>query len=262
MSLIDDALKRAQAAQGEPGRPAGPPNSPMPLPDSGRTRRRRTTQILLLAAIAIGVLAGLYALLRPRAAEVASERAATETPPAATPYAGTVIEGAPPSGKPASEPGREAARIPPDIVEVVVPPPVRAEGSALPPSAAPDAPPPARVPEAPMPRELPAIARVDPPSLMVASGSPAIVRSEEPRVAGGRPPAVVRGRNYVREVALPSGGRLSLDGIVYSEENPAAVINGRVVRTGSFIEGFEVVRIRSDRVELRDEETTLVILLK
>lgn len=260
MSLIDDALKRAQAVQGEPGRVDGPPNSPVPLPDTGRARRRRTTQILLMAAIAIGIMAGLYALLRPRPAEVAPEPAATELPPAATPYAGTAIESAPPAEKPASEPGREAEHV--LDTEVVVPPPVRAESSALPPSAATEYTPPARVPEPPMPRELPAIARVDPPSPMIASGSPAIVRSEEPRVPGGRPPAVARGRNYVREVALPSGGRLSLDGIVYSEENPAAVINGRVVRTGSFVEGFEVVRIRADRVELRDEETTIVILLK
>lgn len=261
MSLIDDALKRAQAAQGEPSRPDGSPRAPVPLPDTGRARRRRTTQILLLAAIAIGIMAGLFALLRPRPAEVAPERAATEPPSAATPSAGIVVGSAPPSEKPASQPGREAPRI--TAPDVTVPPPVRAESSApRPPSEAPEAAPPARAPEAPMRRELPAIARVEPPAPMVASGSPAIVRSEEPRVAGGRQPAVARGRNYVREVTLPSGGRLSLDGIVYSEENPAAVINGRVVRTGSFVEGFEVVRIRSDRVELRDEETTLVILLK
>ena len=86
---------------------------------------------------------------------------------------------------------------------------------------------------------------------------PSVTSIEEPRT---RSPA--RGRSFVREGLLSSGGRIVLDGIVYSEDHPAAVINGRVVSTGSFVDGAEVLRIRPDRVELKDGSATIVVSLR
>ncbi|MBC8646555.1 MAG: hypothetical protein H7X85_05300 [Thermoanaerobaculia bacterium] len=165
--------------------------------------------------------------------------------------------------------GRTTPRLPPDIsMEVFVPPPVYESRETVAKSPqggepAPVPPAPAPVPVtrdlAPPPRETGiSVTRVSPPSPpMVASGSPMIVRAEEARPA---PPA--RGRSFVREGTTPSGARLTLDGIVYSDASPAAVVNGRVVSVGSFVEGCEVVRIRPDRVELEDRGSTIVLLLK
>lgn len=177
-------------------------------------------------------------------------------------------------------------RRPPDIsLEVFVPPPAAdpretfsksppAEEPAAPPAAA--APPPAPAPvlrevSDPAPRESGvSVTRIEPPGPpMVASGSPMIVRSEqalpfeEPQPSqGARPSPPARARSYVGAATAPSGARLTLDGIVYSDENPAAVVNGRVVSVGSFVDGCEVVRIRPDRVELDDGGSRIVLLLK
>jgi hypothetical protein len=264
MSLIDDALRRAQSAQSEPDRKEGMAASPMPLPDAGRARRRRLILSLAGTAIAGGIIALLFALISRGPGAEPREEASAELPssvPTSVPArTGRVAS----SGKPEAQ----TAPGPPDISVsdvVVPPPPSRAERSAPSAQSAQSAPPDAApVPVAPgaesqlRVRELPPTVRYDPSAPMaVASGSPAIVRSEEARSR----PAAPRARSYVRETVLPSGGRLTLDGIVFSE-NPAAVINGRVVRPGSFVEGFEVVGIQADRVELRDGATAIVLLLK
>jgi hypothetical protein len=66
----------------------------------------------------------------------------------------------------------------------------------------------------------------------------------------------------VREAKLPGGAKLSLGGIAYSETQPAAVINGQVVGPGQVIGDFTVVRIESQRVELRGRGMTLYLGLK
>lgn len=45
----------------------------------------------------------------------------------------------------------------------------------------------------------------------------------------------------------------SLNGVIRSEDNPVAVINGTAVREGDALAGAEVVQIFSDRVRLRAE---------
>jgi hypothetical protein len=62
VSLIDDALKRAQAAgEGEAARPAGRPWIPTPLPDPGIARRRALLQRMgIAAALAVAVVAAVW----------------------------------------------------------------------------------------------------------------------------------------------------------------------------------------------------------
>mgnify|MGYP001448666258 CR=1 FL=1 len=49
-------------------------------------------------------------------------------------------------------------------------------------------------------------------------------------------------------------GSLKVTGIMYNEENPAAFINGKIVREGDIIRGYTVSCIEKDCVELRKGE--------
>ena len=78
----------------------------------------------------------------------------------------------------------------------------------------------------------------------MSSAAPGIAdRRERPASEHGR-------KTYVREAPGVSGGRVELDGIVYSEANPIAVINGRPVRPGAVVGGYTVLEIREDGVVL------------
>ena len=88
MSLIDDALKRAQAAgEGEAARPTSRPWIPTPLPDPGIARRRALLRWLgIAAAIAIVAAVGVWLLRRELSAPLplpAGEGRGTGRPAAA-----------------------------------------------------------------------------------------------------------------------------------------------------------------------------------
>jgi hypothetical protein len=273
VSLIDDALKRAQSAQGASA--AGPARSghtPLPLPDARRGQRRRLGRYALFILVPLAAAAAVLLVVRRPEEERLSEPAALALPAPAATARPEPAEAAGITTRPAPEISREVFVPPPaeprETAAQSPPPPV--EEPAAPPMAPPPAPPPAaREVSDPAPRQSGvSVTRIEPPGpSMVASGSPMIVRAEEPpppsRSQEARPgPPAARGRSYVREATAPSGARLTLDGIVFSAESPAAVINGRVVSVGSFVEGCEVVRIRPDRVELDDRGTSIVLLLK
>ena len=75
MSLIDDALKRAQAAdEAASGKPAERPWIPTPMPDAGLARRRAMTRGLAIAAAVAAVAVASFFVLR---------RAASSGPPVA-----------------------------------------------------------------------------------------------------------------------------------------------------------------------------------
>ncbi|HEY1435031.1 MAG TPA: hypothetical protein VGG65_06625, partial [Thermoanaerobaculia bacterium] len=70
------------------------------------------------------------------------------------------------------------------------------------------------------------------------------------------------GRNYVGSLALPGGGRLELGGIVWSETEPRALLNDRIVGTGAYVEGYTVVKIEEDRVVLEKDGATISLSVK
>ena len=63
-------------------------------------------------------------------------------------------------------------------------------------------------------------------------------------------------------MTLPGGPKIALEGIVFSETNPVALINGKVLPPGGVVEEFTIVSIKPDRVELNGRGVTIVVTLK
>lgn len=221
MSLIDDALKRAQAAHQEERRkdaPA-PPWTPAPLPDRRRGLRARPYVLAgaFLAVLGVGAFLALNRPPRTRDARIPAGPA-----PAASPRA----------------PESAASTLPDITSEVIVEPPPRAAAPA-PSGAAPGLAP-----------------KVSPRAAAAATPAAAAPLAERPARAARD------AKTFVGEVPLPGGGKIELGGIVFSEENPTALINGRVLAAGAFVEGFEVTQIKPDRVELTGNGNTITVILK
>jgi hypothetical protein len=217
MSLIDEALKRAEGA---PGRSTGPdrqrPWSHAPLPDAGRAARRLALRTAALAAAL--ALAGAVALILSRSAPDAGAKPPSQLPARPSPVAPTPVV----------------------LAEVSVPPPARgveesrtkARRQEQPAAHAAPSPQPAASPAAP----VPAVAD---------------------RAAGP-----VSGRTYTGSVTLPGGAKLELEGIVYSDTNATAVVNGRIVGEGAVIEGFTVSGIEETRVTFSGNGLTFFLVVR
>ena len=81
--------------------------------------------------------------------------------------------------------------------------------------------------------------------------------------AENKPPrGVADGKTYAGEVTLPDGPKIELEGIVFSETNPVALINGKVLPPGGVVEEFTIVSIKPDRVELTGHGVTIFLALK
>lgn len=161
-----------------------------------------------------------------------------------------------------------------------IPPPVSA------PTATPrPAPPRAAVLESEVPRE-PTPAPDEPAPLFILSNASASPTIESPKPARSRsameeplPPPVTdsgapadSGNRPARPSApsspsprqvftLPSGATIELGGIVYSEDDPLALLNGRVRRVGDSVEGCDVIAIGPNSVELLRGKEKIVLRL-
>lgn len=230
MSLIDDALKRAQAADEAAARSVERPWIPTPMPDPAIARRRALARGLGIFAVAAAVAgAGVWVALR-----VVPESASRPTGGGRAPTTPAAAVVPPPSPTP------DAVAV---ATPIVVPPPVR----VAPEGAASLLPRPAR----PARPTMPAEAAAAPPAAEVLAAQPA----RPSRDAAG-------GRTYAGAATLPGGGRIELGGIVWSETEPRALVNDRVVGTGSYVEGWSVTRIDEDRVVLEKDGATLTITVK
>jgi hypothetical protein len=243
MSLIDEALKRAQAKHQEEPRRVGDAEAwvPTPMPDPARHRRRRLAA-LLAAAVVVVLAAGAAYLLFGR-------RPAPDRRPAAKE-----------SSSPAASPAPEVTFLPEAVVE---PPRVADAGPGAPERARP----PGRSAEAsaagsrPAEPERPAAAAA-PPDLPPAEG-PQARRDLLP--SGNARGARADVRTFTGEAVLADGVMIELGGIVYSEEKPVALLNGKVLGPDAFLLGYRIVRIDPDRVELadaNDERSRIVIVLR
>jgi hypothetical protein len=69
----------------------------------------------------------------------------------------------------------------------------------------------------------------------------------------------VDGRVYVGEVPIPGGGSVKLNGIAFSQDQPVAVLDGRLMGPGEIVGGFTLVAIESGRVKLQGHGATVYL---
>jgi hypothetical protein len=224
VSLIDEALKRAQAAQGGEKRPeaAQRPWTPAPLPDPRRSRGRKTIRAAFLVAFTALASFGAFLLLR-RAPDKTTAVLPAPTAPAALPEASSSAK-ATENGSPKDGGEKTAVNAPESR-------PTRAPRMA-------------------------AATPVSPGPFSSVQGFPPAT------VAPDRPTALVDGKTYFGSITLPGGTRIELGGIVSSESNATALVNGKIVGAGAYVDGFTVIRIEEGRIELQGNGLTIFLALR
>jgi hypothetical protein len=196
------------------------------MPDAGLARRRRLLRWLVIGVAAAVVAAAVLFVVRPRPR--------LESEPA-------------PTGEAAADPKPALA---PETASpaAVVPVPVPATATASGPPGAPTG----------IPR-----------SSTEASARKPEKAVEPERAAEVRPPPspprsrpIADGESFAGAVALPDGERIELGGIVYSETDPRALLNDRILGVGAYVNGFTVGAIAPDRVALEKDGLTIYLVLK
>ena len=229
MSLIDEALRRArqQAAHQDATKRNDAYRHVPVLPPMASRRSSGLRPALIGAAVALLVVAGV-------ALGIYLGRGSSPEPQA------RISEAAPPAPVPAPEPQRPVTVVEqtPEPEPTPVPKP---EPTPAPVVVAPTPAPPAPEPE-PSPEPLPTPTPAPPP---------------EPA-----PTPVPEVRTYVREIPLPEGGSLRLNGIAFSAAQPVALINDKVLAKGESYEGFMVTDIQANLVELRINGAIVRVTLK
>jgi hypothetical protein len=260
MSLISDALKRArQEAARQDSLRQGVPYA-MGVADPPV---RRAPWISLLAGLGAGCIlaAAVFALaffagwgpfhkptVETRTAEIPT--AATPQPPVTEPVsAPAALPAVPPQEQAAPAPAPKPAPEPPSVVEERRPaPPVETPPVVIrrtPPEVVPTTPAPVAEVERPAPAPVP------------AAPTPTV-----PAAPAGNSGELTEGQVYTGEVPVPGGGSLKLNGIVFSQDHPIAVLDGRVMGPGESVQGFTVVAIESGRVKLQGHGTTVYLAPK
>jgi hypothetical protein len=264
MSLISDALKKArQEAARQDSLRQGMPYAIGVADAPVRRAPRISLQAglgagCLLAAVvfAVAFFAGWGPFHKPVAAtQVAAAPAApipTAVPVAQMP-APAALPSAPPEtpqsspapAKPVPETPRQTDEPgPAPRIETPSPPPV-------PRKAAPET-----APAAPAPTSTPAPAAEAPESVAAAPSPPP---AAAPATGSG---GLVDGQTYAGEVPVPGGGSVKLNGIVFSSDQPIAVLDGRVMGPGEVVQGFTILAIESGRVKLQGHGATVYLSSK
>lgn len=216
MSLIDEALKRAQSAgEGGAAQPGERPWSPPPMPDAGRARGVKLRRVAGAALLTVAAAGAAYLALRREPPAASNSPAQPVTRPLAPTSAPVAVDAAPTAFP----------------VSVVPTPPISRASAAV-------------------------LER----SLEEGTGGPEAAAAVE--VPAPRPQRLVSGKTYAGSVALAEGARIELGGIVWSETAPRALLNDRVLGVGAYVEGFTVVSIETERVELRKDDLTIFLSVK
>lgn len=231
MSLIDEALRRARqeaARQDAVKRDEAYRHVPV-LPPMASRRRPGFPPALIGAAVALLVVAGI-------ALGIYLGRGSSPEP---RPQARIAEAPAAPAPTPEPPPQRPVA-----VTEEI-------------PEETPE-PEPTPVPK-PEPTPAPVVVAPPEPEPTPAPAAPEPVPTPEPTPAPTPAPEI---RTYVREIPLPDGGSLRLNGIAFSAIQPVALINDKVLAKGESYQGFLVTDIQSNLVELRNNGTIVRVTLK
>jgi hypothetical protein len=266
LSLIDEALKRArqEAAQQDAARRGLSPSwTPVPLAPF----RERRSPVPVVAGIALAlVLAGGFALWltnrRPAppqtiAAQPAAATAPAHPTPATRPLAAEPAAAEP---RPALKPQDRTAR----TERAATSAPTRRSDPSEPIAAIPERPRPSRTePQRRLLDDESASGReAAPPRVATVEPRPTPLPRPAPPARTAETAAPEDGKIYVREAALPGGRKLELRGIAYSDTQPVVLINGKVLAPGEGVEGYTVVAIQPQRVELKGSSGTLYLALQ
>ncbi len=231
MSLINEALKRARVEAARRDAAAkGVPPAALPIYRPPR-RRPWLAPVAGFAAglAAVGMAAGAFWLgRRPISAE--GTQAVLAEAPADAPAARVDAAATPP---PASDVPLESQPAPRSPARPA--PAETAPVAGRPPRPAAVAP---AVPEAPPPAHRPP----PPPPAMASPAIPAPSRSSS---FGGD----AGGRTFLRQAA-PAGTSVKVDFIVWSESRPFAQINGQLISSGQSVDGYTLLQVERERVEL------------
>ncbi len=250
MSLISEALKKArqEAARQDAQRSKSPYAVGV-----ANAAERRTGLVAVLAGVGAGCL--VAAVILAVAWSAGWGPFARSAKPAAQ-----VAESAPAAPPAPVKPASEPATMPPAMIEEQAPPkPVQ--------SARPEPQPVVEVrPSAPA--DSPAARPAPAPPVSAPAGETAPAPSA-PVPAAPAPPAPVRpaagagglvdGQTYAGEVPIPGGGTVRLNGIVFSQQQPVAMLDGRVMAPGEIIQGFTIAAIEAGRVKLQGYGATVFV---
>ncbi|MFY9552665.1 MAG: hypothetical protein WAU32_16080, partial [Thermoanaerobaculia bacterium] len=86
--------------------------------------------------------------------------------------------------------------------------------------------------------------------------------ASEPDTRGVPPALSPGGKVHAGSVTLPGGAKIELGGIVWSETDPRALVNDRIVGVGAYVEGYTVTKIEEDRITLEKDGAILVVSVK
>lgn len=103
---------------------------------------------------------------------------------------------------------------------------------------------------------------LEPPPVPDPAPTPEVVPETPAPAPEPTPAPAPEVRSYVREVPLPDGGTLRLNGIAFSATQPVALINDKVLAKGESYQGFIVADIQANMVELRGNGMTVRVSLK
>lgn len=268
MSLINDALKRANEAQKKraPAAPLQVPLQPVPSP-----QQRSLLPTLVLPVILLAVLGGSFWLIRtwwvsrPTAQSTAAAPVLPQTPApapaisvtAARPQTSAPVHNAPvakmveaPAAPPKPAPRQAAALTTP--AETVVPPKPNVTTPVAEVLPAPRPKPAAAVPAAIVtPAPDPVVAEVSKPA-----PAPAATAAETPKPAVTPAPVPAP---VVTPPPPPEFPAVKLQGIFYRLTRPSALISGKTVFVGEKVMGAKVIEIdrQSVTLEFNGQKKTL-----
>ncbi|HEV2856297.1 MAG TPA: hypothetical protein VHC97_26135 [Thermoanaerobaculia bacterium] len=267
MSLISEALKKArqEAARQDSLRQGVPYAVGAVDPPS---RRNPLLPVLaglgagcLVAALLFGIawMGGLGPFAKPvQEAQVAQAPASAPAPALAITEPTVAAQEATPAPAPVVTETTPPAPAPPPAPEER-PQPVETRPAPAPPVEQPVV----RLEPQTAPPPAPAPAEEQPPAVLVPEPSPAPptiqIQPTTPRPAPEGSGDLEEGKVYTGELPVPGGGSVKLNGIAFSQDQPVAVLDGRVMGPGEVIQGFTIVSIESGRVKLQGHGMTVFL---
>lgn len=116
--------------------------------------------------------------------------------------------------------------------------------------------------ESPSPASVAPVPLVETPQaaeVPVAPAEPETVAPTQPAVP--TLPSLVEGKVYIQSVEAADGVKVRLDGVIWSELTPAALVNGVNLSVGEEIDGVTLVQIEQRRVKLQAQGKSFFLRL-